>query len=123
MDNNKSATKKTESVQTNVRTLNTKANVKDTFGKTIKVKTPAEKPKFVCVCGKTYSAKQKVDDHIKAVHGGDRYVCSICAKSDYDKDFWFSSKSSFIRHCNRRNHEIPQKTKLIYAAALLAPDE
>lgn len=117
---NKSAIKNVKLVRKNVRrSERTSANKEET-------KEAEKKPKtvvYVCVCGKEFSAKQKVNDHIRNIHGGDRYICTICADSNYNSEFWFTSKGSLKRHCDRKKHELPPETNQMKGLAFINSDD
>jgi len=53
------------------------------------------KKKFECTeCGKTFSKKNNLNDHVLAKHSNvEKYACSMCEKS-------FAYKQSFNRHMN-----------------------
>lgn len=80
--------------------------------------------RYVCVCKKIYTTKQQMMDHVTSVHGGDRYVCTICLmKSKNPNRAWFSSKANLLRHCNRVEHDIEEITSPIHAAVYHADSE
>lgn len=68
---------------------------------------------FVCVCEKEFKSKQKITEHIRSIHGGDRFLCTICMDfKSGGSGGWFNSKSSLLRHYNRKNHTIPNLTAI-----------
>lgn len=76
---------------------------------------------FMCVCEKTFSTKEAMLEHVKIVHAGDRYCCSICVMGK--KNIWFKTKASLLRHCNQAMHDIPEFADAIPHAAFLIDSE
>lgn len=54
--------------------------------------------KYMCYCEKVFATKQKMVEHARNVHGGDRFLCTIC-------NIWFAAKSSLILHYKRKMHD------------------
>lgn len=64
--------------------------------------------RYVCLCQKVFTTKNAINDHVTSVHGGDRYVCTICyPRTTRPGAVFFTSKRALLQHCNRANHEAP----------------
>lgn len=77
--------------------------------------------RFMCVCEKTFLTKEAMLEHVRIVHGGDRYVCSICLMQN--TNIWFESKAALLLHCNQANHDFPECPGPIPRAAFLFESE
>lgn len=75
---------------------------------------------YVCVCEREYCSKQKLIDHLRSVHGGDRWLCSICYMSNKSRGVWFTTRASLLRHCRNVKHGIPDIIQVIPNADFLA---
>lgn len=76
--------------------------------------------RYVCVCRKEFDSKKKIGDHITSVHGGDRYVCTICyMQAKNPARAWFKTKKALLTHCNRVQHDIPDINEPIRNAVFL----
>lgn len=58
--------------------------------------------RFACICSKTFATKQKMEEHVQSIHGGNRYACTQC-----DPVKWFTSKTNLRRHCTIAKHVLP----------------
>lgn len=62
--------------------------------------------RYVCICKKMFSTKSAIDEHVTSVHGGDRFICSICF-GRADTFTMFSTKKALLLHCARVKHDVP----------------
>lgn len=62
-------------------------------------------------------------DHLFSVHGGDRFICSICYMKNRKKGVWFTTKYSLLRHCRRVKHDIPDIVQVIPVAEFQADED
>lgn len=104
------------------------ANIEETLNEISKnvPKEEQEKEKkllFMCVCEKVYKNKQAFYQHIRSVHGGDRYGCTICIAQDRKRSMWFYSKKQLLDHCKKAKHDIPENTSAISALQFLIEDD
>lgn len=83
----------------------------------------APKKIFICVCRLEFSTRQKALDHIRSVHSGDRYVCSICYMANKTRGVWFTTSYSLLRHCRTVKHGIPDIIQLIPHATFQAEED
>lgn len=64
--------------------------------------------RYVCNCHMVFTTKNAITEHISSVHGGDRYVCTICYhKAIRPESSFFTTKRALVLHCARGNHELP----------------
>lgn len=81
-----------------------------------------EKYQYMCVCEKLYSTKQKMIQHVRSIHGTDKFICTVCM-DEQKKNFWFSNISSLKRHCKKAAHMSKIMDSISLAALDLVPSD